>query len=35
VLDVLDPAVKRTMTQTGVTDPAPRVGTPAAQGESK
>jgi NADH-quinone oxidoreductase subunit M len=35
VLDVLDPAVKRTMTQTGVTDPAPRAGTPAAQGESK
>jgi NADH-quinone oxidoreductase subunit M len=35
VLDVLDPAVQRTMTQTGVTDPAPRVPASAAQGESK
>jgi NADH-quinone oxidoreductase subunit M len=35
VLDVINPAVQRTMSQTGVTDPAPRVATPAAQGESK
>jgi NADH-quinone oxidoreductase subunit M len=35
VLDVIDPAVKRTMTQIGATDPAPRVGTPAAEGVSK
>jgi NADH-quinone oxidoreductase subunit M len=35
VLDVLNPAVQRTMTQTGVTDPAPRVPASAAQGESK
>jgi NADH-quinone oxidoreductase subunit M len=35
VLDVLDPAVQRTMNQTGVTDPAPRVPASAAQGESK
>jgi len=35
VLDVIDPAVQRTMTQIGVTDPAPRAGTPAAEGASK
>jgi NADH-quinone oxidoreductase subunit M len=35
VLDVINPAVQRTMSQTGVSDPAPRVATPAAQGESK
>jgi NADH-quinone oxidoreductase subunit M len=35
VLDVLNPTVQRTMTQTGVTDPAPRVPASAAQGESK
>ncbi|KQX66325.1 NADH-quinone oxidoreductase subunit M [Angustibacter sp. Root456] len=34
VLDVVDPAVKKTMTQVGVTDPAPRVA-PAAEGTSK
>ena len=35
VLDVINPAVQRTMTQTGVTDPAPRAGTPAAEGVSQ
>jgi NADH-quinone oxidoreductase subunit M len=35
VLDVINPAVQRTMTQTGMTDPAPAAGEPAAQGESK
>jgi NADH-quinone oxidoreductase subunit M len=34
VLDVVDPAVQHTMTQVGVTDPAPRVP-PAAEGTSK
>ena len=34
VLDVVDPAVKQTMSQVGVTDPAPRVA-PAAEGTSK
>jgi NADH-quinone oxidoreductase subunit M len=34
VLDVVDPAVKHTMTQVGVTDPTPRVA-PAAEGTSK
>jgi NADH-quinone oxidoreductase subunit M len=34
VLDVVDPAVKKTMTQVGVTDPTPRVA-PAAEGTSK
>jgi hypothetical protein len=35
VLDVINPAVERTMTQTGVSDPATKVATPAAQGESQ
>lgn len=32
VLDVINPAVRRTMTQVGMTDPAPRVSVPAAEG---
>jgi NADH-quinone oxidoreductase subunit M len=35
VLDVINPAVERTMTQTGVSDPATKVATPAAQGGSQ
>ncbi|GAB3593436.1 NADH-quinone oxidoreductase subunit M [Angustibacter peucedani] len=34
VLDVVDPAVKHTMTQVGVTDPAPKVA-PVAEGTAK
>ena len=35
VLDVINPAVKRTMTSVGMTDPAPRAGVPAAEGTAK
>lgn len=35
LLDVIDPAVKRTMTQVGMIDPAPRAGVPAAEGTAK
>ncbi len=35
VLDVINPAVERTMTQTGVSDPVPRAGVPAAEGSAK
>ncbi len=35
VLDVVSPTVKQTMTQVGVTDPAPVHGTPVAEGSAK
>ncbi len=35
VLDVINPAVDRTMTQIDMTDPASRVGVPAAEGSAK
>ncbi|GAB3681236.1 NADH-quinone oxidoreductase subunit M [Angustibacter aerolatus] len=35
VLDVINPAVERTMSQIGMTDPTPRVAVPAVQGDSK
>ena len=35
VLDVISPAVSRTMQQVGVTDPAPTNPIPAAEGSSK
>ena len=35
VLDIINPAVTRTMTTIGMTDPAPRVGVPAAEGTAK
>ncbi len=35
VLDVINPAVRHTMTQIGMSDPPPRAGTPAAEGQVK
>ncbi len=35
VLDIINPAVTRTMTSIGMTDPAPRAGVPAAEGTAK